>query len=508
MHPHRQEADVVEISDRSWIADRDYRIVPGASEDDILFIAGNNRALRISKDLGRRLSAHGLDGLTDAERADWDALVVAGIIAADNTARTRAASFLDGANLAININLTAFCNLGCSYCFADGGDYGRIKGRMEAEMVGEILAFARTHVTPSQTVRFEFFGGEPLLNFARIEELCEGAQVMAEETGIRFIHRISTNLTVLPPGARELFARHRFIVSVSIDGDEATHDFNRPTKGGKGSWARIVENCRAVRAASDDITMVARMTVIGAKPALRDNVLALWQLNLFDYFQIYPGVVPTSRSEILDGGAKPPTGPPKTMSADFLGQLADFVACYPSLFRHDNRFKGVLEYERIADMVLAGKAALSFCSGGRNYFTFSPDRSIMPCHRLVGDVSFKVGQSGKGLSGNGLDGWRLPIDDHPVCSQCWVRYICGGGCKQENLHATGDMNDPSREGCAYQMQLVENVVQHLERSTAGYRSRNRVPFDNLFVSCGRPTVVNLRAPDAQMPAEVRAFRAL
>jgi radical SAM protein with 4Fe4S-binding SPASM domain len=498
----------MQIPDRDWIADRDYRIVPGANEDDILFIAGNNRALRISKDLGRRLTAQGFDGLTAAERGDWDALVGAGIISADNTARTRAASFMDGANLAINVNLTAFCNLGCSYCFADGGDYGRIKGRMEADMVSEILAFARAHVTSSQTVRFEFFGGEPLLNFPRIVELCEGAQAVERETGIHFIHRISTNLTVLPEGSCDLFARHRFIVSVSIDGDETTHDANRPTKGGKGSWARIIENCRTVRASSDDITMVARMTVVGSKPALRDNVLALWQLNLFDYFQIYPGVVPASRSEILDGGAKPSTGSPKTMSADFLGQLADFVEFYPSLFSWNNRFKGVLEYERIADMLLAGKVALSFCSGGRNYFTFSPDRSIMPCHRLVGDVSFRLGESDKGLSGQGLDRWRLPIDDHPVCSQCWVRYICGGGCKQENLQATGDMNDPSREGCAYQMQLVENVLRHVERTDAAYRSRSRAPLDNLFVSCGRPVVVNLRVPEAEMPGDVRAFRAL
>ena len=36
--------------------------------------------------------------------------------------------FGDGTTSRININLTAFCNLECSYCFADGGDFGRIKG--------------------------------------------------------------------------------------------------------------------------------------------------------------------------------------------------------------------------------------------------------------------------------------------------------------------------------------------------------------------------------------------
>ncbi|MBV9427099.1 MAG: SPASM domain-containing protein [Bradyrhizobiaceae bacterium] len=430
------------------------------------------------------------------------------MLSEQNAARVRSSTFMDGANLAINVNLTAFCNLGCSYCFAEGGDYGRIKGKLESDTVADILAFARKHVTPSQTVRFEFFGGEPLLNFPRIQELCEGAQALERETGIRFVHRISSNLTVLPPGALELFARHRFIVSVSIDGDEETHNRNRPTKGGRGSWAGIVANCRKVRAASDDITLVARMTVVGGRPALRDNVRLLWQLNLFDYFQIYPGVVPAELSGILDDGKGPRPAKQKTMSSDFLAQLGDFVDEYPSLFAPGNRFKGVLEYERIADMVLEGKAALSFCSGGRNYFTFSPDNSIMPCHRLVGDTGFQVGDSRNGLSGQGLDAWRLPIDDHPVCSGCWVRYICAGGCKQENFVATGDMNNPSPEGCDYQMRLVENVVAMLANQGESYRGHSRAPLEDLFVSCGRPIVVNLRSVPSAMPSEVTHFRSV
>lgn len=503
----QEQAQVTATAFAEWRPDRDYRVIAAAGDEDILFVAGNNRALRVSKDLGRRLRG-GLGELTAAEAEDWNALADAGLLSTENAARTRSATFMDGANLAININLTAFCNLGCSYCFAEGGDYGRIKGRLESDTVADILAFARAHVTPSQTVRLEFFGGEPLLNFPRIEELCAGADALARETGIRFVHRISTNLTVLPAGAAELFARHRFIVSVSIDGDQETHDRNRPTKGGRGSWAGIVANCRKVRAASDAITLVARMTVVGGRPALRDNVRLLWGLNLFDYFQVYPGVIPAGRSGILDHGGAAAAGKPRTMSADFLAQLADFVADYPALFTPGNRFQGVLEYERIVDMVLQGKAALSFCSGGRSYFTFSPDRSIMPCHRLVGDTAFQVGGSREGLSGQRLDAWRLPIDDHPVCSTCWVRYVCGGGCKQENFQATGDLNAPSREGCDYQMRLVENVVAMLAGQDAGYRARSRAPLDDLFVSCGRPMVVNLRADGAAPPRALAHFRPL
>lgn len=48
---------------------------------------------------------------------------------------------LQGANLAINLNLTSICNLNCGYCFAEGGDYGRITGQLEADSVPEIFRF-------------------------------------------------------------------------------------------------------------------------------------------------------------------------------------------------------------------------------------------------------------------------------------------------------------------------------------------------------------------------------
>ncbi|UFZ03307.1 SPASM domain-containing protein [Bradyrhizobium ontarionense] len=479
-----------------WRCGRDYQIVDaGRLEDVTLFVSGNSRAIRVSRDLGERLRA-GLEAMNAIEAAEWNLLADNGIVSEANIPVVREARISDGANLAINVNLTSVCNLGCTYCFADGGDYGRISGKLEGDIADDIFRFVQDRLHGEESVRFEFFGGEPLLNFERISAMCARAEAVSNETGIKFIHRISTNLTVLPEGALELFARHGFIVSVSIDGCRETHDRNRPTKGGRGSWDRIIANCRAVRAAGDDITLVARMTVMGGDPGMKENVRALWDMNLFDYFQIYPGVVPRSIGQALD--AKNGNFGQGTMAADFLDQLAEFVDGYSDLFNPDNRFRGVLEYERIADMVLRGKAALSFCSGGRNYFTFSPDHSIMPCHRLVGDTALQSGDSRTGIDATTLHDWRMPIDDHPVCSGCWIRYICGGGCKQENLQATGSLNSPSAEGCRHQIQLVENVVGMLAAQDDSYRMRDRSQLDDLFVSCGRPVMLNFRN-DAESP---------
>jgi radical SAM protein with 4Fe4S-binding SPASM domain len=531
--------------------DVDYRVIDLDERAGLLFLTGNHQSFVVDRDLAGRLR-QGLDHLTEAERAEWERLAGLGLVSAENRDVLRRSTFEDGADLAININLTNVCNLACTYCFAEGGDYGRITDAMGQQTVDHIFAFIRQHLTPSRSVRLEFFGGEPLANFPVLREICERAETFAAEQGVRFVHRISTNLTLLPEGVLDLFARHRFIVSVSIDGCREVQDANRPAKGGQGSYDRVMRNVRAVRAASDHITLVARMTVAQRHPTLLANMRELWKLDIFDYFQIYPGVFPapdgtpagaggqqaapralvfvqiTRRTGAQDAPAPQPPAPQQPaagcgsgpqpasgrrhinffLQEGMVEQFRDFLHAYPDLFTAGNRFKGVLEYERTVRLVLAGELALAFCSGGRTYFTHSPDHSISPCHRLVGEPDFDVGRGAEGLTRTPED-WRLPVDRHPVCGQCWARYLCGGGCKQENYVASGDINVLNDESCRYQLLLAEEVLRMLGRSAAAYRDRGRGRFDDLFVSCGRPVVANGRAePDTAASSGLTHFRPL
>ncbi len=480
--------------DLGWVAGRDYQVVPVDDSRSMLFLTGNHRLIAVSSSLGERLKS-GLHTLRSDERGEWDTLRRSGLLGSIHADILRRASYRDGANLAINVNLTAACNLACSYCFADGGDYGRIRGAMGSTVADHIFEFIRRHVTRSRVVRFEFFGGEPLINFAMIREICERADRFTAETGVGFINRISTNLTVMPAGVVDFFRDRRFIVSVSIDGAAATHDRNRPTKHGAGSFEAIIENCRRVRAAGDAVTMVARMTVVGSEPPLIENVRALWSLDLFDFFQIYPGVTPSLVTLGKRSGDR-------TMSGSYLGQLAELMREYPRLFAGGSRFRGLLEIERIAEMLLAGRLALGHCSAGETYFTFSPDDSIMPCHRMVGDPTYQAGTGGEGLWNKDLSEWTLPVDHHSECSQCWARYVCGGNCRQENHVATGSLRQLNPETCNYQRRLLEEVIRMIAATDEAYRSRAR-HLDDLFVSCGRP-VMDSHRPDGA-PEEWRRF---
>jgi uncharacterized protein len=500
------------LNSKTWLHGRDYKVVP-LGDRSALFLTGNHRIFITSADLGRRLE-QGLDQMAPEEAQEWSALQKHGLLTDVHHDRLATSSYSDGSNLAININLTGACNLACTYCFADGGDYGRIYKKMEVHTVDYIFEFIRKHVTKSRRVRFEFFGGEPLLNFPIIREVCARSDRVAKETGIEFINRISTNLTVIPDGVIELFHCRNFIVSVSIDGGAETHDQNRPTKGGKGSFAGIIENCKKVRGRGDAVTLVARMTVVPGDVSLIENVMELYRHNIFDYFQIYPAV---TASGIGVCGGKPnlvqlesagtqPQSNGKTMSAGFLSQLSEFMKIYPSLFGNGNRFRGVLEYERIAEMLLDGKMALGFCGGGGTYFTFSPDDSIMPCHRLVGDTQFQVGSGAAGLNGDTRD-WTLPVDSHPVCSNCWARYVCGGNCRQENFLATGTLRGLNEETCRYQQELLEEVIHHLGSAPAKYLASYR-NLEDMFVSCGRPVASSLRQGEESKAVNLRYFRLL
>ena len=432
-------------------------------------------------------------------RQEIEAVRSSSQISSLNRDRLVHSSPLDGANLALNVNLTSVCNLGCTYCFAEGGDYGRIKGKLnKTSDVDQVLSFIRENTHRGEEVRFEFFGGEPMINFEAIEAICERSVSLREELGLKFHYRISTNLTTrLTDAELALFERFAFTLSVSIDGSETTHDRNRPNLGGRGSFKPILENCKRVRDQSEQITLVARMTFVPSpNSSLVDDVKALHGENIFDWFQILPAVVDDKFLKPVFGDAF------DGLSRQAIEALCDdkvdteykaLSAIYGELFQADNRFQGILEIETLIRMILDGEVANGHCSGGRKYFTFSPDKSIMPCHRLVGEPELQSGTFESGVDEATTAAWRLPVSGSSTCANCSIRYLCSGGCKQENMVRSGNLTEPDPRSCRFQFRLVDCAIEAIGRSSQTQIRRDRAVLRDLFVSCGRPTLSTNRS---------------
>ena len=123
------------------LSPKDYKILDLDDQESLLLLSGNHRVFKVDRDLGSRLEQFGTEGMEEAEAAEWSFLERVGLVSNENPDVLRRSSFEDGAHLAINVNLTHACNLACTYCFAEGGDYGRMTHPMTAESVEQIFAF-------------------------------------------------------------------------------------------------------------------------------------------------------------------------------------------------------------------------------------------------------------------------------------------------------------------------------------------------------------------------------
>ena len=391
------------------------------------------------------------------------------------------ASYADGSNFAINLNLTSACNLNCTYCFARGGDYGDKKDNMSEDILPALRNLILHNVTPSKKVRFEYFGGEPLLNEKMVHALIRFSHELEEEHGIHILHRVSTNLTKLSDSLLKALCEANFVVSVSIDGTKAVQDMQRPSRNGRSSYDTILDNVKRIKGTNPNIRTVARMTVAQKDTPILDNIVDLISSGLFDYVSIYPASV---------------------LSRDGLRYVYyfddDIKEQYHNMFTHYHElcrmsgFKGFLEVEKILDSLLHGKLSVSHCSAGGNYCTISSDASIVTCHRLCGQAAYVLNRDGTGILDHALQAkWSKKVDDDSVCCKCYARYICGGGCKQEHISRTGSLSTKNTDACAYRMFFLEEILSNIEHLALEFNDRY-VSLDDMFVYCGRPVVPNKR----------------
>ena len=89
-------------------------------------------------------------------------------------------------------------------------------------------------------------------------------------------------------------------------------------------------------------------------------------------------------------------------------------------------------------LLFSKKARLNFCGVGRTMVAIACNGDVYPCHRFVGDESFRLGNINSFDSSSRIPYSAAFVFTHPVCSTCWARFLCGGGgCVQDNYFTNG-----------------------------------------------------------------------
>lgn len=354
---------------------------------------------------------------------------------------------------ALSLAVAQKCNLGCTYCYAQQGEFGGPAMQMSAEQALRSVDLLVDHADPGARLNLAFMGGEPLVNRPVLRLATEHAVRRAEARGVQVNFSITTNGTLVTPDDGAFFERYGFAVTVSLDGPREVHDAQRPTRSGRGSFDRIMRNITPLLHTQRRMQVTARVTVTPENLGLRTTLDTFVDLGFHSV-----GFAPMLSS---------PNGHGEMQSADLEVMLGEMIDCGREYERR------LLRGERypFSNMVNAmreihrGTHRPYPCGAGAGYLGVSADGELSACHRFVGDDAGRMGSLDGGIDRTRQNQWLADRHVHTQspCSSCWARYLCGGGCHHEVIARGRPACDYVRGWLHYCLGAYLRLSPHVEQ---------------------------------------------
>ena len=321
------------------------------------------------------------------------------------------------------------CNMRCRYCFyADemnnrGTDiYPAMDDETLETLVRRVMRYADKQAT------FVFQGGEPTLAGVGFYQKLLALQKKYRRADVTICNSLQTNGYHLTDEMIDLFARNRFLLGVSLDGCEMTHDLLRKDARGEGTFSRVLENIRRLQKANVEFNILCVVNNAVAEHA--DAVLD--RLCAFDYLQFIPCL------DNLDG-----TTQPHSLTAEaYSAFLEKAFARYQKAFMTKRRLS-IRTFDNWVAMLLGmppeNCAMRGVCSPG---FLVESTGDVYPCDFYALD-EWKLGnirehslrQLHRTPQAKTFEEVSLPVPDR--CRSCPWYALCRNGCRRERDPQTG-----------------------------------------------------------------------
>ncbi len=371
---------------------------------------------------------------------------------------------------ALSLAVAQKCNLGCTYCYAQEGDFGGTARNMPLEIARQSVQRLFEEAAPGERVQLAFLGGEPLVNRPVLREATHHAVALGREAGVDVGFSITTNGTLLTSEDGEFFERHGFAVTVSLDGVAEAHDRLRPFKDGRGSFEHILRRVRPLLKMQKRMQVSARVTVTPRNLLLRPALDGLIELGFHSV-----GFSPMLSS---------PSGCGQMQPEDLQAMLRQMIDCANECERRT----AAGERYPFANLLTAlqeihrGTHRPYPCGAGGGYLGVSAQGDLFACHRFVDDQSGAMGNLREGLDRHSQAQWlaRRHVHRQEPCRSCWARYLCGGGCHHEVIHR-------GRPACDY----IRGWLDHCLKAYVRLLDRRPELFSSL-----RPSSPVFSAPSA------------
>lgn len=141
--------------------------------------------------------------------------------------------------------VTARCNCFCDYCHASSLDPEKSDFDMTWEIARKTIDMV--FQSPAPSIKIEFQGGEPLLNWDIIKESVLYAKHINRYAKRDLGFVICTNLVLINEEVIAFCKKHGVMLSTSLDGPKDLHDGHRKSRDGSSSYDRFKSSLALVR---------------------------------------------------------------------------------------------------------------------------------------------------------------------------------------------------------------------------------------------------------------------
>lgn len=352
------------------------------------------------------------------------------------------------------------CNLDCEYCFyLDKTDYYPETKQFDmgnTTLEAHVKNYIESQPVGCREVTFGWQGGEPTLRGLDFFRQAVALQQKYARPGMEIINTLQTNGVLINDNWAAFLKQQKFLVGISIDGDEELHDHYRKTRSGKGSYRQVVQGLQMLQKHQVDtnvLTVIQNHNGDHGKRVYRH----LKQLGV-KFIQFIPIVEPEKGKGVSERSVSP---------AQF-GQF--MVDVFEEWRKGDIGKVYVSHFDNALGMHLGMPSSICVHAPqcGEN-LVIEHNGDVYSCDHFV-YPEFKVGNINQRDYPDLIEtpvqqqfSTRKPIGSQTHCLQCDQRSLCHGACPAQRIDENGELSISAKHYlCEGYYQLFSHLRPYLE----------------------------------------------
>lgn len=324
------------------------------------------------------------------------------------------------------ISITRKCNLRCPHCYVDArGARGNELTLSEHKTLAENL-YLFLAVSPDVKYKVNLTGGEPFIH-------SEIINIIAAYKNVGFDVTMSTNGLLIRNKDMDALRDLEIALSISLDGATSkTHDFIR----GEGAFNAVIKKIDK---------LVKKGVRVGINHLIHSG-------NFYEFEKVISlaydlGCSGFNPINLVQLGRACDSGLDRVSEVKIFKRIAVYLERKP---KQIGMFMFSSLFASLGAALLTGVVCHSCGIGNRPCVYIAETGDVFPCPNTQRE-EFKMGNIRTGVFFSCID------FDHPVlkrlrgidvdtlnskCSNCDVKYFCGGDCRGETYNVTRDLNSP------------------------------------------------------------------